>query len=57
MALDGHDWQREKARKVLDTETEYEVEDIDIGSWSSELKLKGIEETFNTVMFKKVENE
>lgn len=47
----GHDYERESAAKILDTDTIYKVEYVDIHGWSSYVKLKGIQGTFNTVMF------
>lgn len=47
----GHDYERESAAEILDTDTIYEVEYVDIHGWSSYVKLKGIQGTFNTVMF------
>lgn len=47
----GHDYERESAARVLNTDTIYEVEYVDIHGWVSYVKLKGIDSTFNTVMF------
>lgn len=47
---DGYDYERTSASEILD-DREYEVESVDIGGWSSTLRLKGIQKDFNAVMF------
>ncbi len=51
----GYDWQKEEAAKVLNTEDEYTVVDIDIGGWMSDVYLEGFPHPFNTVMFENVD--
>jgi hypothetical protein len=41
-------------RKLLDYETEYEIENIEVHSWHTKFYLKGIKGKFNSVHFEKV---
>lgn len=52
----GHDWEREEARKILNTTDIYTIEYIDVGDWSSNLYLKEFPNTlFNSVLFSSTE--
>lgn len=51
----GYDYERTIAAELLDTETEYEVEFVDVGDFRSSVKLKGFRIFFNTVMFENIE--
>lgn len=52
----GYPFENEQARKALEIGKIYEVEWVEVGSWSSSVTLKGIEKRYNTVMFENVEN-
>lgn len=47
----GHDHEQEYARTVLTVGKEYIVEGVEVGGWSSTVRLVGHEQGFNTVMF------
>ena len=51
----GHDWQLEEARKIFKEGQILEVEEIEVGGWSSKVKFADCDGWFNTVMFEDVE--
>ncbi len=52
----GYDSERENAKKEgLIKDNEYVVEYIDVGNWTSYVRLKGFKNYYNTVMFKNKE--
>lgn len=50
----GYDFEREKALKVFQIGSDYEVEDCDVGDWSHSVKFVGIDGRWNGVMFQTV---
>ena len=51
----GYDHEPKTASEVLNTETIYEVDYTEVGSWITYVKLKDIDGMFNSVMFEDVE--
>ncbi len=47
----GYDAEREEAAKILTKGQRYEVRDVDVDSWYSNVILEGVPGSFNTVMF------
>ena len=51
LGKNGHDFEREAAKKVFVVGEEYEVESIDVGDWSHTISFVGIPGRHNGVMF------
>lgn len=47
----GYDHEQEEAKKTFTIGEWYEVEECNIGSWSSTYKIKGYSQLFNTCLF------
>ena len=50
----GYNYECELAKEILVIGNVYEVEKINVGRFSTTVKLKGIDRTFNSVMFKNI---
>lgn len=51
LGKNGYDFERERALKIFAVGHEYEVENIEVHSWSHDIKFVGVEGRWNGVMF------
>lgn len=54
LAQNGREDERNEAKTLLDTETVYELTSVRVSNWSTAVQLKGVEGSFNSVMFKMI---
>lgn len=56
--MDGNEFEQEKAKKYLNLEQEYTIENIIVGSWCTDIYLKEFPNIkFNSVQFSNVRSD